>query len=112
MPLFGGIVPISSKTRPQDPGGGAAGIAAPGGGGGGVMDIEFEFTRVVRCGASVGSLTDFGGVVEEAKVGGTQCLGCPRVDQDLRLLAGVAKSASVTVKTVQTVMYRHVLGGR
>ena len=36
-------------------------------------------------------------LVEEAKVGGTQCLGCPRVDQDLRLLAGVAKPASVTV---------------
>ena len=27
----------------------------------------------------------------------TQCLGCPRVDHDLRLLAGVAKPASVTV---------------
>ena len=36
-------------------------------------------------------------LVEEAKVGGTPCLGCPRVDQDLRLLAGVAKPASVTV---------------
>ena len=36
-------------------------------------------------------------LVEEAKVGGTQCLGCPRVDQNLRLLAGVAKPASVTV---------------
>ena len=36
-------------------------------------------------------------LVEEAKVGGTQCLGCPRVDQDLRLLAGVAKPASMTV---------------
>ena len=36
-------------------------------------------------------------LVEEAKVGGTQCLGCPRVDQDLQLLAGVAKPASVTV---------------
>ena len=36
-------------------------------------------------------------LVEQAKVGGTQCLGCPRVDQDLRLLAGVAKPASVTV---------------
>ena len=30
-------------------------------------------------------------LVKDAKVGGTQCLGCPRVDQD-----GVAKPASVT----------------
>ena len=36
-------------------------------------------------------------LVEEAKVRGTQCLGCPRVDHDLRLLAGVANPASVTV---------------
>ena len=36
-------------------------------------------------------------LVEEAKAGGTPRLGCPRVDQDLRLLAGVAKPASVTV---------------
>ena len=36
-------------------------------------------------------------LVEEAKVGGTKRLQCPRVDQDLRLLAGVAKPASVTV---------------
>ena len=35
-------------------------------------------------------------LVEEAKVGGTQCLECPRVDQDLQLWAGVAKPASVT----------------
>ena len=34
---------------------------------------------------------------EEAKVGGTHRVECPRVDQDLRLLAGVAKPASVTV---------------
>ena len=33
-------------------------------------------------------------LVEEA--GGTPRLGCPRVDQDLRLLAGMAKPASVT----------------
>ena len=38
-------------------------------------------------------------VVLEAKAGGTQRLGCPRVYQDLRLLAGVAKLASVTGKT-------------
>ena len=36
-------------------------------------------------------------LVEEAKVGGAYGVECPRVDQDLRLLAGVAKPASVTV---------------
>ena len=36
-------------------------------------------------------------LVEEAKAGGTPRLGCPRVDQDIRLLARVAKQASVTV---------------
>ena len=36
-------------------------------------------------------------LVEEAKAGGTPRLGCPRVDQDIRLLAGVAKPASVTI---------------
>ena len=36
-------------------------------------------------------------LVEEAKAGGTPRLGCPHVDKDLRLLAGVAKLASVTV---------------
>ena len=36
-------------------------------------------------------------LVEEAKAGGTPRLGCPRVDQDMRLLAGVAKPASVTI---------------
>ena len=36
-------------------------------------------------------------LVEEAKAGGTPRLGCPRVDQDIRLLAGVVKPASVTV---------------
>ena len=36
-------------------------------------------------------------LVEEAKAGGTPRLGCPRVDQDIWLLAGVAKPASVTV---------------
>ena len=33
-------------------------------------------------------------LVEEAKAEGTPCLGCPREDQDMRLLAGVAKPAS------------------
>ena len=36
-------------------------------------------------------------LVEEAKVGGFKRLQCPRVDQDLRLSAGVAKPASVAV---------------
>ena len=36
-------------------------------------------------------------LVEEAKVGGAQTMQCPCVDQDLRLLAGVAKPASMTV---------------
>ena len=36
-------------------------------------------------------------LVEEAKVGSTHRLQCPRVDQDLSLLAEVAKPASVTV---------------
>ena len=36
-------------------------------------------------------------LVDEAKAGGTPWLGCPRDDQDIRLLAGVAKPASVTV---------------
>ena len=36
-------------------------------------------------------------LVEEAKAEGTPCLERPREDQDMRLLAGVAKPASVTV---------------
>ena len=35
-------------------------------------------------------------LVDEAKAGGTPRLGCPRDHQDIRLLAGVAKPASVT----------------
>ena len=35
-------------------------------------------------------------LVEEAKAEGTPCLGCPGEDQDMRLLAGVAKAASGT----------------
>ena len=34
---------------------------------------------------------------EEANAGGTPRLGCPREDQDIRLLAGVAMPASMTV---------------
>ena len=47
-------------------------------------------------------------LVEEANAGGTPRLGCPREDQDIRLLAGVAMPASI----VKTVLDRHVLGGR
>ena len=36
-------------------------------------------------------------LVEEAKFRGTKYLECPRVDQDIRLLAGVANPACVTV---------------
>ena len=36
-------------------------------------------------------------LVEEAKSGGARRMQFPRVDQDLQLLAGVAKPASVTV---------------
>ena len=36
-------------------------------------------------------------LVEEARAEGTPCLGCPLQDQDMRLLAGVAKPASGTV---------------
>ena len=36
-------------------------------------------------------------LVEEAKIGGAHRMECPRVDQDLWLLAGMAKPASVTV---------------
>ena len=36
-------------------------------------------------------------LVEEAKAGGTPHRECPRDDQDIRSLAGVAKPASVTV---------------
>ena len=36
-------------------------------------------------------------LVEEAKVGGAHRMECPRVDRDLRLLAGMVKPARVTV---------------
>ena len=36
-------------------------------------------------------------LVEEAKAGGTPRFGCPREDQDIRLLAGVAMPASMTI---------------
>ena len=36
-------------------------------------------------------------LVEEAQARGNKCLGCPHVDQDLRLLAGVVNPAGATV---------------
>ena len=78
---------------PKIPGEGSTVSHSPGGS----EDGRYEFTRRVRCGASVSSFTDLVVLVEEAKVGGAQRVQCPRVDQDLRLVAGVAKPASVTV---------------
>ena len=43
-------------------------------------------------------------LVEETKVGGAGNLQYPRVDQDLRLLAGMTKQANVTVAE-----YSHIL---
>ena len=60
-------------------------------------DGRYEFTRSVRYGASVGSFTDFGGVGRGGQGWGAQRVQSPHVDQDLRLLAGDAKPASVTV---------------
>ena len=62
------------------------------------MDIEVcKFTRVVRWGTSVGSLTDFGGVGRGDQGWGRSTAGCSHVDQDMLLLAGVARPAGVTV---------------
>ena len=74
--------------------GGAARIAAPRG----VVDMEVTSSPAlsVEEPQSVPSRISVM-LVEEAKVRGTKCLGCPRVDQDLRLLAGVANPASATV---------------
>ena len=85
---------ISSNIRPQDPGGEAARLAAPRE----VvkMDVMNSPEESVVEPQSVPSRISVV-LVEEAKVGGTQGVQCPRVDQDLRLLAGVAKPASVTV---------------
>ena len=60
-------------------------------------DGPFEFTRCVRCGASVGSHTDLGGVGRGGQEWGALRVQCSRVDQDIRVLAGMAKPASVTV---------------
>ena len=85
---------ISSKIRPQDPGGGGATrIAAPRG----VVDTEVTSSSMLSAmePQSVPSRVSVV-LVEEAKVKETECLVSPRVDKDPRLLADVASPASVT----------------
>ena len=86
---------ISSKIRPQDPGGGgAAWIAAPQG----VVDMEVtssSMSSVVEPQSVPSRISVV--LVEEAKDMGTEYLVPQRVDMDPRLLAGVASPASVTV---------------
>ena len=85
---------ISNKIQPQNPGGGAPKIAAPRG----VMIIEATSSPELSVGGPQSVPLRISMVfVEEAKAGGTPRLGCSRVDQDIWLLAGVAKPASVTV---------------
>ena len=56
-----------------------------------------EMRSVVHRGASVGALTDFGGVGRGGRVRCAECLASAPVDKALRLLAGAACSTSVTV---------------
>ena len=85
---------ISSNVRPQDPGGGAPTIAAPWG----VMNIEVTDAPELSVGGPPSVPSRISVVlVQEAKAWGTPRLGCPRDDQNIQLLAGVAKPASVTV---------------
>ena len=97
MPSMGkscGPARISSKVRPQDPGGGAARIAVP------RKAVDME-TRS----SSVSSVVEPQSVssrilvvlVEETKVRGAECLAFLPVDKALCLLAGAACPASVTV---------------
>ena len=82
-------VRICSKIRPQDHGGGAAWIAAPRG----VVDMEVTSSPGLSVEEPQSVPSQISVVlVEEAKLWGTKCL-----DQDLRLLAGVANPASATV---------------
>ena len=85
---------FSSTIQPQDPGDGAARLVAPRE----VvkMDVMNSPEESVVEPQSVPSRISVM-LVEEAKVGGAQRVQCPRVDQDLRLVAGVAKPTSVTV---------------
>ena len=90
----GRVTRISSNIRPQDPGGGAAGLATP---------REREKMDVLNSpDVSVvepqSVLTRISVVlVVEVKSGGAHRVECSCADQDLRLLAGMAKPASVTV---------------
>ena len=87
----GFVTRISSNIRPQDPGGGAARLAAsPGTREDGPCELSVVEPQSAPSRISVV-------LVEEAKVGGAHRMECPRVDQDLWLLAGVAKPPSVTV---------------
>ena len=90
----GFVTRISSKIRPQDPGGGAAQLAAPRQQE--KMDVmnppEVSVVEPQSAPTRISVV-----LVEEAKVGGAHRMECPCVDQDLRLLAGVAKPARVTV---------------
>ena len=64
----------------------------------GVMDIEVTNAPELSVGGPPSVPSRISVVlVEEANAGGTPRLVCPREDQDLRLLAGVAKPASVSV---------------
>ena len=63
-----------------------------------MMDIEVTNSPVLSVGEPPSVPSRISVVlVEEAKAGGIPRLGCPHVDQDIRLLAGVAKPANVTV---------------
>ena len=84
----GFVTRISSNLRPQDLRGGAAWLAAP-----------RELVKMDVMNSPEVSVVEPQSVVlaEEANVGGAQRVQRPHVDQDLRLLAGEAKPASVTV---------------
>ena len=93
-PGEGFVTRISSNIRPQDPGGGAARVASPpklvk-------MDVMNSPDVSVVEPQSVPSRISVV-LAEEVKVGGAQRVQRPCVDQDIWLLAGEAKPASVTV---------------
>ena len=64
----------------------------------GVMDIEVTGSPALSVGGPPSVPSRISVVlVEEAKAVGTPRLRCPREDNDIRLLAGMAKPASVTI---------------
>ena len=85
---------VGSKVRPQDPGGGAARIAIPQE----AVNMEMRSLSVLSVVApqSVPSRI-LVVLVEEAEVRGAECLASAPVNNVLRLLAGAACPASVTV---------------